>query len=136
LALLISPVTVPLSDLSPDGHGPFRARPAQIRSVEGLPGGFLNRVYYQHEVRIERALYLLPGLAGAVGGLIGANRADVPADGFDVLVDVVALDPLDGLRHLGKEPEQSASNGGFPAALSVHRAIRANPANPVSDNRF
>jgi hypothetical protein len=68
--------------------------------IESFPRGFFNRFHNRHKVGIESALHLLARLAGAVGRVIGANRADVPADGLDVRLNVVALDAQDSLRDL------------------------------------
>jgi hypothetical protein len=68
--------------------------------------------------------------------LFGANRADVAANGFDVLLDIVAVDRLDGLGYLGKQTEQGATGGLFQAALPLYGAFRTNAADPVADQNL
>src|SRR5580700_8325971 len=124
------------SNLRPQSDGGTAHRRADLLLVECLSGGLFDGIHHQEKVGIERALDLLARFAGAVAGLIGTDRTDVPADGLQVRVDVVALHRLNGLGHLRKEPEKSATGGFLQAALAVGCAFRTNAANPVSDNRF
>jgi hypothetical protein len=101
--------------------------------IESFPGGFLDGIHNQKQIGIQCAPDLLAGFAGAVASLIGANRADVAANGFNVLLDIVALDRLDGLGHLRKEAEQGATGGLFQAALTLYGTFGANATDPVAD---
>jgi hypothetical protein len=109
---------------------------AEPLPVKHLSRGFLDRFHDQQEVRVERAPDLLTLLAGAVRVLIEANRTDVPPDGLDVLLNVVALHRLDSLCHLWKELEQCAPGRLLQAAFAAGGPIRANRAISISDNRL
>jgi hypothetical protein len=102
--------------------------------VEGFAGGLFDGIDHQKQIGIECALYLPASLAGAVAGLVLANRTDVAADGFDVRMNVVALNRLYGLSDLGEETEESAIGRSLQIALPVDSPFRAQPANPISDN--
>jgi hypothetical protein len=104
--------------------------------IESPPGGFLDGIHNQKQIRIQGALDLLAGFARAVVSLPGANRANVAANDFNILLDVVASDRLDGLGHLGKEAEQGATGGLFQAALTLHGTFGANAANPAADQNL
>jgi hypothetical protein len=104
--------------------------------VESSPSGFLDGIHDQKQIGIQGTLDLLAGFARAVLSLSGANRADVAADGFDVLLDIVALDRLDGLGHLGKEAEEGAPGGFLQAALTLYSALSANVADSVADQNL
>jgi hypothetical protein len=104
--------------------------------IESFPGGFLDGIHNQKQIGIQCAPDLLAGFAGAVASLPGANRADVTANGFNVLLDIAAPDRLDGLGHLGKEAEQGATGGWFQAALSFYGTFGANAADPVADQNL
>ena len=79
--------------------------------VECLAGGFFDGVHHQQQVGIQGALHLLARFARAVVRLVVADRTDVAPDGIDVLLDVVAVDRLNGLGHLGEKAEQGATGG-------------------------
>jgi len=124
------------SNLRPLSKGGTSHRRADVSFVKGLTGSLLDGIHHQEKVGIEGAGDLPARFAGAVLGLIDTYRTDVPADGLQVGVDVVALHRLNGFRHLGKEPEKGATGGLLQAALAVLRACGTDAANPVSDNRF
>src|ERR1019366_1172281 len=102
--------------------------------VEGPAGGFFDGVHHQQQIRIEGALDLLANFAGAIPRLFLADRTDVAPDGLNVLVDVVAVDRLNGLDHLGEKTEQRATGGALQVALALGGPFRAHTTDPVPDN--
>src|SRR5581483_9310753 len=104
--------------------------------VKGFAGSLFDRIHHQQQIGIQRTLHLLARLAGAVAGLLLADRADVVPDGIDVLVDIVAGDGLDRLGYLREKTEQGATGGLLQPALAVYGTLGAYLANPIADNRL
>src|ERR1035437_477208 len=102
--------------------------------VEGPAGGFFGGGRRQEQIRIEGRLALLANFAGAIPPLFLTHRTDVAPDGLNVLVNVVAVDRLNGLDHLREKTEQRATGGALQAALALGGPLRAHTADPVPDN--
>src|ERR1022692_2408055 len=102
--------------------------------VEDPAGSFFDGFHHQQQIRIQRALYLLANFAGAIPRLFLTDRTDVAPDSINVLVDVVAVNRLDRLRHLREETEQRATGGVLQTALAPGGPFRAHTTDPVPDN--
>jgi hypothetical protein len=109
---------------------------SQAALIQSFFGGFLDGIHNQKQIGIECAPDLLAGFAGAVVSLPGANRADIAANGVEVLLDIVAADRLDGLGYLGKQMEQGATGGLFQAALGVYGTFGTNAADPIANQNL
>ena len=91
--------------LQPDLRAAARtpeSRRTQVLPVETLPGRLFDRFHHQQQIRIQRALHLLPGLACAIRACSG-RRNRHRAGWHQYTLNVVAVDRLDCLGHLREE---------------------------------
>jgi hypothetical protein len=113
------------------GVGASRKRAAKV-----LAGGFLDGFHNQQQVGVQGALHLLSKTATAGAILGSADGAHFSPDGADVILQIVAIDGLNGFGYLWEETEEGTARGLLQPTVSIDGTVRTNRANPVADHCF
>jgi len=75
-------------------------------------------------------------VAGSIFGLVATDRADLFANGRNIIVDVVTVSGLNGASDFREQTEKGAGIRLFEAALPLDGPIRANAAYLISNYGF